>query len=163
MGTDPEPRPGLSSGHIPHSFSLPFTTFLETHTAPPTAGVQPTTYTTLLSSSALYTALQHAVGADNAAAIIAGKRSAVASCGSGMTAGVLWLGLQMLGAKRVGVYDEVRVPCCDRVLFAEQVLAVVDRVCHAEGKRDLQGPDEVAQLSLDAKITSSKSGTSSMN
>ncbi|KAF9786212.1 hypothetical protein BJ322DRAFT_1190837 [Thelephora terrestris] len=28
LGTDPEPRPGLSSGHIPNSFSLPFNVFL---------------------------------------------------------------------------------------------------------------------------------------
>ncbi|KAH9947643.1 Rhodanese-like protein [Amylocystis lapponica] len=108
LGTDPEPRAGLSSGHIPHSFSLPFIAFLETQTAraPAEEGAEPETYTTLRTSSALHDALRDAVGAENAAAIAAGERGVVASCGSGMTAGVLWLGLQALGVERVGVYDE---------------------------------------------------------
>lgn len=53
-------------------------------------------------------ALVDAVGADNADLIVKGKKPVVASCGSGMTAAVLWLGLKLLGAESIGLYDEVR-------------------------------------------------------
>lgn len=102
LGTDPEPRPGLSSGHIPHSFSLPFNTFLETHTVPNSS----TQYTTFLSEPKLRQALIDAIGAEQAELVITGKRSITTSCGSGMTAGVLWLGLKLLGAADVALYDE---------------------------------------------------------
>jgi thiosulfate/3-mercaptopyruvate sulfurtransferase len=36
-----------------------------------------------------------------------GERSIITSCGSGMTAGVLWLGLQLLQIKSIRLYDEV--------------------------------------------------------
>jgi hypothetical protein len=36
-----------------------------------------------------------------------GERTIITSCGSGMTAGVLWLGLKLLGVRKVGLYDEV--------------------------------------------------------
>ncbi|KAG6334929.1 hypothetical protein ID866_4171 [Astraeus odoratus] len=102
MGTDPEPRPGLSSGHIPHSLSLPFTAFLKTHTALNSR----TQYTTFLSIPELRQALVNAIGAEQAELVIAGQRPITTSCGSGMTAGVLWLGLRMLGAPKVALYDE---------------------------------------------------------
>ncbi|KAF8845407.1 Rhodanese-like protein [Paxillus ammoniavirescens] len=102
QGTDPEPRPGLSSGHIPHSFSLPFNTFLRAHTISNAS----TQYTTFLPELELRQALVHAIGADQAELVITGKRSITTSCGSGMTAGVLWLGLKLLGAPDVALYDE---------------------------------------------------------
>lgn len=101
LGTDPEPRPGLSSGHIPHSFSLPFTAFLQTSTTP-NSSVQ---YTTFLPVAELRNALVSHVG-DHAEAVIQGKRPITTTCGSGMTAGVLWLGLKLLGAPNVALYDE---------------------------------------------------------
>ncbi|OBZ78842.1 3-mercaptopyruvate sulfurtransferase [Grifola frondosa] len=92
LGTDPEPRPGLSSGHIPHACSLPFTAFLQRNAAP--GGTE---YTSLRSSSAIIAELQDALGAARAQEVLEGRRSVVASCGSGMTAGVLWLGMQLAG------------------------------------------------------------------
>ncbi|KAF8649783.1 hypothetical protein AX16_005549 [Volvariella volvacea WC 439] len=100
-GKDPEPRPGLASGHIPNSFSLPFNTFLKQN-----QGLNNTTYTTLLSPKEIKEALINAVGLQRAQLIIDGTASAVTTCGSGMTAGVLWLGLQLLGAHKVALYDE---------------------------------------------------------
>ncbi|KAF9270457.1 Rhodanese-like protein [Marasmius fiardii PR-910] len=100
LGTDPEPRPGLSSGHIPHSFMLPFNMFLQTNQGP-TA-----TYTTFRSTTDIRKALHEAVGSSQAESIINGQRSAVTTCGSGMTAGILWLGLRLLGAPKTGLYDE---------------------------------------------------------
>ncbi|KAH7921144.1 Rhodanese-like protein [Leucogyrophana mollusca] len=102
LGTDPEPRPGMSSGHIPHSFSLPFNKFLRTHTAPNSL----TQYTTFLPVPELRQALVDAVGTEQADLVIQGKRSITTSCGSGMTAGILWLGLKLLEAPRVALYDE---------------------------------------------------------
>ncbi|EPQ60927.1 Rhodanese-like protein [Gloeophyllum trabeum ATCC 11539] len=102
LGSDPEPRPGLPSGHIPHSFSLPFNTFLQTNKVPGSDA----TYTMLLPPQELREKLVGAVGPENAEKILKGERSAVTSCGSGMTAGVLWLGLKLLGASKVGLYDE---------------------------------------------------------
>lgn len=108
LGTDPEPRPGLSSGHIPHSFSLPFNVFLKTNTVPGSSAQ----YTTFLSEPDLRQALVHAIGADQAQLVLTGVRPITTSCGSGMTAGILWLGLKLLGAPNVALYDEV---CIDQV------------------------------------------------
>lgn len=36
-----------------------------------------------------------------------GRRGVVASCGSGMTAGVIWLALKSIGVEKIGLYDEV--------------------------------------------------------
>ncbi|KAH7883899.1 Rhodanese-like domain-containing protein [Phlebopus sp. FC_14] len=102
LGTDPEPRLGLSSGHIPHSFSLPFNAFLKTHTAPNSL----TQYTTFLTVPELRQALVDAIGTEQTELVISGKRSITTSCGSGMTAGVLWLGLRLLGAPKIALYDE---------------------------------------------------------
>jgi len=102
LGTDPEPRPGLSSGHIPNSFSLPFNLFLTQNTNI----VSGETYTTFKTRDQILGELKKAVGEEETQAILEGKRKAVASCGSGMTAGVLWLGLNLLGVKGVALYDE---------------------------------------------------------
>ncbi|EAU93339.2 thiosulfate sulfurtransferase [Coprinopsis cinerea okayama7 len=104
LGTDPEPRPGLSSGHIPHSISLPFNLFLKQNKAQ--SGNLSSDYTTLLRPSEIRQVLEDTLGEQEVEDIIAGDRSVVASCGSGMTAGVLWLGLQLLGARKVAIYDE---------------------------------------------------------
>jgi len=102
LGTDPEPRPGLSSGHIPNSFSLPFNLFLTKNTNI----VSDETYTTFKSRDQILEELKKAVGEEETEKILQGKRQVVASCGSGMTAGVLWLGLNLLGVKGVALYDE---------------------------------------------------------
>jgi thiosulfate/3-mercaptopyruvate sulfurtransferase len=101
---DPEPRPGLSSGHMPNSFSLPFNLFLQKHSSK-----QGSEYTTFLTPSEIQNALEAAVGRAEVERILKGERPVITSCGSGMTAGVLWLGLQLLGAQRIGLYDEVKV------------------------------------------------------
>ncbi|KAJ3546989.1 hypothetical protein NMY22_g1833 [Coprinellus aureogranulatus] len=102
LGTDPEPRPGLSSGHIPNSVSLPFNQFLRKNTSK-----EGTEYTTMLTPAEIRQVLEEAIGREEVEDVVIGQRSVVTSCGSGMTAGVLWLGLQLLGAKNVALYDEV--------------------------------------------------------
>jgi thiosulfate/3-mercaptopyruvate sulfurtransferase len=89
---------------MPHSFSLPFNVFLQKHRLE-----QDLEYTTFLTPSEIQKALQAAVGPEEVEKIIKGERSVITSCGSGMTAGVLWLGLQLLGAQEVGLYDEVKL------------------------------------------------------
>ncbi len=84
-GEAPEPRAGMRGGHIPGSRSLPFTELLDAETQ------------TLLPADALR--------ARFAAAGIDLARPVVTSCGSGVTAGVLALGLHLLGHRRVAVYD----------------------------------------------------------
>ncbi|KAJ7630706.1 Rhodanese-like domain-containing protein [Roridomyces roridus] len=101
LGMDPEPRPGLSSGHIPNSFSLPFNLFLQNTTA--ANGV---TYTTMLPKEQIRAAVIEAVGIERANSVFAAQMPVIASCGSGMTAAVLWLGLQLLEVKRTSIYDE---------------------------------------------------------
>ncbi|KAK2462091.1 hypothetical protein APHAL10511_006554 [Amanita phalloides] len=101
LGVDPEPRPGLSSGHIPHSLSLPFNVFLKKHPRFDTSE-----FTTLLSPLELRKALEDTIGAECANLVLNGELPVVTSCGSGMTAGILWLGLKTLGVKRIGLYDE---------------------------------------------------------
>ena len=102
-GNEPEPRPGLPSGHIPYSFSLPFGLFLKTQV--PLNASAP--YTTFLPPSSILRALVSAVGAEEADKIVKGERKVVTTCGSGMTAAILWLGLKLVGAENVGLYDEV--------------------------------------------------------
>ena len=85
QGTAPEPRPGLRSGHIPGSRNLPFTQLVD--------GQQ----LTLLPPDALRDQFARA-GIDP-------SKPVVVSCGSGVTACVLALGLEQIGAKRVAVYD----------------------------------------------------------
>ncbi|KAM0748913.1 thiosulfate sulfurtransferase [Meredithblackwellia eburnea MCA 4105] len=100
-GQDPEPRPGLSSGHIPHSFSLPFSTLL---TAP--SSTEPA-YQQLKSPAELDEVLSNAMGKEEWEKVKKGERSVIATCGSGMTAAVIWLALQVAGKEgKVGLYDE---------------------------------------------------------
>lgn len=83
-GTAAEPRPGLSSGHMPGSTNIPF--------------------------SALLTASGHILQDQELAAVFDGNgvdrtKSVVTTCGSGVTAAVLSLGLAILGRTDVSLYD----------------------------------------------------------
>jgi len=102
-GSEPEPRPGLPSGHIPNSFSLPFGAFLRTNTIPGSDK----TFSTFLAPNDLRRKLVEAVGPEHARLILEGKRGVSATCGSGMTAGILWLGLKLIEESTlVSLYDE---------------------------------------------------------
>jgi thiosulfate/3-mercaptopyruvate sulfurtransferase len=64
-------------------------------------------YTVFRSKDEIELELGDVLGTEFFAQVKNGERSIITSCGSGMTAGVLWLGLQLLGVNRVGLYDEV--------------------------------------------------------
>lgn len=83
-GEEPEPRPGLRGGHIPGSLNLPFQ-----------ALVGPDG--TLLAPAELRKTFQGA-GIDI-------QLPVVATCGSGTTACALLLGLHVLGARDIALYD----------------------------------------------------------
>ncbi|KAF8328195.1 uncharacterized protein EI90DRAFT_2974671 [Cantharellus anzutake] len=98
-GTAPEPRPGLPSGHIPYSISLPFDILLETVTTG--NGSQ---FTRLRNTKELYEIIARAIGSD-APLQPGSKVRIVNTCGSGMTAAIIWLALQRLGVNSA-LYDE---------------------------------------------------------
>lgn len=79
QGTDPEPREGLSSGHMPHSISVPFQSVLapESSTTPP--------YRTLLTPEELEKVFGDALGKEKWEKVKQGEKSVTATCGSGMT------------------------------------------------------------------------------
>ncbi|KAK0557065.1 hypothetical protein OC846_000712 [Tilletia horrida] len=128
-GTGPEPRPGLSSGHIPASYSLPFSALLDTVSSPNGSEANAAKpYTVLKSQTDLWRVVSHALasrqsswGAGAGGSAEEGGNSAVdrlrqegsgsdsvavtATCGSGMTAAVIWLALQQLGIESA-IYDE---------------------------------------------------------
>ncbi|MGH7304898.1 MAG: 3-mercaptopyruvate sulfurtransferase [Candidatus Rokuibacteriota bacterium] len=83
-GTEPEPRAGLRAGHVPGSLNLPYDELYQKDG-------------TLLPADALRTKFGVA-GVDL-------TRPVVTSCGSGITASVLALGLHVLGRPDVAVYD----------------------------------------------------------
>jgi thiosulfate/3-mercaptopyruvate sulfurtransferase len=83
-GTAPEPRPGLPSGHMPGSRSLPFTALLN----PDGTMLDPDHLRSLLAGA----------GAD-------GSRPVVTSCGTGVTATILTLALHRAGLPVGAVYD----------------------------------------------------------
>ncbi len=83
-GTAPEPRQGLRSGHIPSSRNVPFQSLLNADGT--------------LKSAPELSKIFAAAGVD------AGK-PVVASCGSGVTAGVIALALAVLGRPDAAVYD----------------------------------------------------------
>lgn len=80
----PEPRPGLRGGHVPGSLSLPFTRLL-------------TSEQTLLDAARLR-AMFAELGIDQHSQV-------VTTCGSGMTAAVLSLGLAVAGLPIGALYD----------------------------------------------------------
>ena len=84
-GSEPEPRAGMRSGHIPGSRSLPFTALLDPATK------------TVLPADKLRQSFD-AAGVDPEA-------PTVASCGSGVTACVIALAAHRLGRPPVAVYD----------------------------------------------------------
>ena len=82
-GTEPEPRPGLRGGHVPGSVSLPYQTLLDgPRMLPPDA-----------------------LRARLAAAGVTGGRRPVLTCGSGVSACTLALGLTLTGRDDWAVYD----------------------------------------------------------
>jgi thiosulfate/3-mercaptopyruvate sulfurtransferase len=83
-GEQPEPRPGLTQGHIPGARNVPFTQLLNANG-------------TLKSEADLRTAL--------AAAGVDAARPVVASCGSGVTASMVALALALLGREDASIYD----------------------------------------------------------
>lgn len=83
-GSVPEPRAGLRSGRIPGSRNVPFTSLLNPDGT--------------LKSPAELTAVFIGQGVDI-------DRSVVASCGSGVTAGVIAFALAQLGHPDTAVYD----------------------------------------------------------
>ena len=84
-GETPEPREGMSAGHIPGSLNLPYTELSD-----PEDG-------TVLDAEAL-SALFDATGINR-------MRPVITTCGSGITACVLAFGLHLLGHRDVAVYD----------------------------------------------------------
>ncbi len=83
-GATPEPRAGMRSGHMPGAANLPYTDLL--------AADQ-----TLLPQAALRACFT-AAGVD-------GTRPLITSCGSGVTACILTLGLTLAGLPQNAVYD----------------------------------------------------------
>ena len=84
QGKDPEPRAGLRGGHMPGSCNLPYNQLIGADN-------------TVLPAADLKAKFQ-AAGIDPAKPVIT-------SCGSGVTACVLALGLYLIGADKVAVYD----------------------------------------------------------
>ncbi len=82
-GETPEPRQGLRSGHIPNSANLPFSALIEDGKLKPEAELK---------------AAIKAAGIDT-------QKPVITSCGSGVTAAVLALALDTVGAKDVALYD----------------------------------------------------------
>jgi thiosulfate/3-mercaptopyruvate sulfurtransferase len=82
-GTLPEPRPGISSGHMPGATSIPFTELVEEGRLKPADELR---------------SLFVAKGVDI-------ERPITTTCGSGVTAAVIALGLEVAGAKQVSLYD----------------------------------------------------------
>eukprot|EP01114_Cavostelium_apophysatum_P019241 TRINITY_DN6146_c0_g1_i2.p1 TRINITY_DN6146_c0_g1~~TRINITY_DN6146_c0_g1_i2.p1 ORF type:complete len:132 (+),score=7.31 TRINITY_DN6146_c0_g1_i2:284-679(+) len=90
MGTEPEPRVGLRGGHMPTSKNVPFADIL-TKTAPSDQ------HMAFLPKDQLAKTFEKA-GIDP-------TKPVAATCGSGVTASVLALGLHLLGNKNYSVYD----------------------------------------------------------
>lgn len=82
-GTAPEPRPGISSGHMPGSTSVPFTELVAEGRLKSAEGLRE---------------LFAAKGVELSQPI-------TTTCGSGVTAAVIALGLEMAGASQVSLYD----------------------------------------------------------
>jgi len=82
-GREPEPRAGLRSGHMPGAFNVPFTEIVENGR--------------LTSRERIAAAFKQA-GVDT-------DRPVITSCGSGVTAAILTLGLDALGKQPGRIYD----------------------------------------------------------
>jgi thiosulfate/3-mercaptopyruvate sulfurtransferase len=82
-GEAPEPRPGLKGGHMPGAFSVPTTTVVQNGR---------------LASLDKLSAAFEAGNVDIAKPVIT-------SCGSGVTAAILWMALDALGKEPKALYD----------------------------------------------------------
>lgn len=87
---------------MPNSLSLPFSSLLS-----PKSSTTPS-YQTLLSPDELEKRFIDALGSEELwQQVKRGDKGVVATCGSGMTAAVTWLALQVAGVKKAAsVYDE---------------------------------------------------------
>lgn len=82
-GADAEPRPNLSSGHIPGSLNLPASRLVaEGKLAPP-----------------------ETVRAELATAGVDLSKPIITSCGSGISAAILWIALESVGKRPQALYD----------------------------------------------------------
>lgn len=84
MGLLPEPRPGLRSGNIPNSINLPYTNFLNENG-------------TMKEKQDL---LEQFKSSD-----LDLSKPVITSCGSGITASILFLALDMIGHRNISLYD----------------------------------------------------------
>ena len=82
-GQAPEPRPGLRSGHMPGSLNVPYSTLIENGQ--------------LVSRERIAKAF--------AAGRVDLDKPIIASCGSGVTAAILWLALDAIGKEPKSLYD----------------------------------------------------------
>lgn len=83
-GSEPEPREGMRSGHIPGAINIPFTALLcEDKTMKPRRELEK---------------LFEEAGVNDGTPV-------VTSCGSGITAAVIYLGLAITGHRHVALYD----------------------------------------------------------
>lgn len=82
-GRDPEPRPGLRAGHMPGAYNVPYTEIVENGR--------------LAAPERIAQAFKKA-GVDT-------DKPIITSCGSGVTAAILTLGLDALGKKPGRIYD----------------------------------------------------------
>ena len=82
-GTEPEPRPGVRSGHMPGARSLPFTDLLAEGKMKPAGEL----------------------AAEFSAQSVAAGEKLIFSCGSGVTACVLALAADQIGHRNLSVYD----------------------------------------------------------
>ncbi|MGA7318826.1 MAG: 3-mercaptopyruvate sulfurtransferase [Silvibacterium sp.] len=82
-GVLPEPRPGISSGHMPGAINIPFTELVE--------------------NGRLKSA--HKLREYFTAKGVNMEQPATTTCGSGVTAAVIALGLEIAGARQVSLYD----------------------------------------------------------
>jgi thiosulfate/3-mercaptopyruvate sulfurtransferase len=104
---------------MPGSFSLPFGQFVQPHECSNTEILKShpsyphKSYTTLRTPDEIIEQLKQSMGAQYANQVLNGQRSIVATCGSGMTAAVLWLGISSVWESQnknftMGIYDEVK-------------------------------------------------------
>lgn len=103
-GTDPEPRKGLSSGHMPGSISVPFTDLLDPSTK-------------AMKSKEELLALFNERGVDF-------TRPIITSCGTGVTAAVIETALMQAGfnAGNIEVYDGSWTEWAQRISPAEDLI-----------------------------------------
>lgn len=90
-GAAPEPRQGLSSGHMPGALSLASPQLLHDGQ--------------LKSAEELRAVFESTLGKQQLDMVLEGKKDVVTSCGSGMTAAIVALALEVIGGHSA-IYDE---------------------------------------------------------